>query len=213
MIILKALVGSRAHGLHNEDSDWDWRGVFVTPTSEILSLGFKYSPTSWIEGKVDDTSYEIGHFLMLCTKANPSVLEVLMAKECKVNTSCANKLRDLFPFMYNPQDAFNAFTGYAKNQQKKLLDNHLQRRGKFAVAYIRTLQNLVQLFQEGYFNLEVEDKERFKAIREWSNGEIIDEADRLIGMATDLLPKVENHQDLKRVNEFLLEVRKGYWDE
>jgi len=41
-IILKVLVGSRAHGLANKDSDYDYRAVYVLPTSKILSLGYKY---------------------------------------------------------------------------------------------------------------------------------------------------------------------------
>lgn len=32
--VLKVLVGSRAHGLHNQDSDFDYRGVYVAPTSD-----------------------------------------------------------------------------------------------------------------------------------------------------------------------------------
>ena len=39
--ILKVLVGSRAHELHNKNSDYDYRGVFVLPTSEIFSLNYK----------------------------------------------------------------------------------------------------------------------------------------------------------------------------
>jgi predicted nucleotidyltransferase len=35
-IILKVLVGSRAHGLANEQSDYDSRSVYVTSTKEIL---------------------------------------------------------------------------------------------------------------------------------------------------------------------------------
>jgi predicted nucleotidyltransferase len=30
--ILKVLVGSRAHDLYTEDSDYDYRGVFIYPT-------------------------------------------------------------------------------------------------------------------------------------------------------------------------------------
>jgi predicted nucleotidyltransferase len=35
-------------------SDMDIRGVFVVPTSEILSLGYKEKSTSWIEGEKED---------------------------------------------------------------------------------------------------------------------------------------------------------------
>ena len=88
MQILKALVGSRAHGLAGPDSDADYRGVFVTPTSDLLRIGQRQSDTRWVEGekaadigtaKVDDTAWELGHFLSLATHCNPTILEVFAA--------------------------------------------------------------------------------------------------------------------------------------
>lgn len=215
-VLLKALVGSRAHGLHSETSDWDWRGVFVEPTSKILGLGYKYSPTAWVEGDVDDTSYEIGHFLQLCTKANPSVLEVLVSPCTEVDSPVAKEMRELLPYMYNPQDAFNAFAGYSKNQQKKLLENHLGRREKFGVAYVRTAMNLFDLFRKGFFELEVTYPERKNLLNRIktghvSNGEIIDIAESYIQAAKKELPSIENKQDIARINDFLLKVRKDFW--
>lgn len=213
--LLKALVGSRAHGLNTPESDYDWRGVHVLPTAEILSLGYKYEPISWLEGDQDETSYEIGHFLHLCTKANPSVLEVLLADQVAQGTKYADEMRELLPYMYKPQDAFNAFAGYSKNQQKKLLEGHLDRPFKYGVAYVRTAFNLLDLFQTGSFNLRVpEGFYRNKLINikagHYSNGEIIDMAEEYIDRARDLLPNIENKQDLERVNAFLLRVRKDF---
>lgn len=215
-VLLKALVGSRAHGLHSEDSDYDYRGVYALPTSEILSLGYKYSGTSWIEGDIDDTSYEIGHFLQLCTKANPSVLEVLVSKQTPINTELANEMRELLPFMYNPKDAFNAFSGYSKNQQKKLLDDHLSRRLKFGVAYVRTAYNLVELFETGTFSLEVTDTAKKNVLQDikagvYSDGEMIDLAEKQIAIAKQMLPDMVNSQDVSIVNDFLIKVRKEHF--
>ena len=78
-IILKVLVGSRAHGLADENSDYDYRAVYVVPTSKILSINYKYVANTWIEGKEDNTAYEIGHFLKLACNCNPTILEVLKA--------------------------------------------------------------------------------------------------------------------------------------
>lgn len=214
-VILKTLVGSRAHGLHNGDSDYDYRGVYIEPTKKILSMGYKYKGTHWLEGHgQDETAYEIGHFLMLCTKANPSVLEVLVGSQREMDSAYAEKMRELLPYMYNPKDAFNAFSGYAKNQQKKLLDNHLNRRNKYAVAYIRTAMNLVELFKTGTFTLEV-PKDKVSVLRaikyqgdEFTDGEILDMAESYIKEAKSILPDVENKQDLDMVNDFLIYVRR-----
>ena len=48
--ILKVLVGSRAHGLARPDSDYDYRGVYVTPTRELFSLRHKLKDKTWVEG-------------------------------------------------------------------------------------------------------------------------------------------------------------------
>lgn len=216
--ILRVLVGSRAHGLHKEDSDFDYRGVYVLPTQEILSLGYKYKGTSWIEGEQDNTSYEIGHFLQLCTKANPSVLEVLLSDQIHITSGFADEMRQLLPYMYDPKDAFNAFAGYSSNQRKKLLDNHLGRRSKFAVAYVRTAYCLYDLLLTGRFKLEVDDPRRkeiltkLKYSDDWSDGYVIDLAEEVIGRAKEILPKVKSVKDIDKINGFLMKVRKHYWE-
>lgn len=215
-MIHEALVGSRAHGLHTETSDYDWRGIHVIPTSEILSLGHKYSGTSWVEGDQDQTSYEIGHFLQLATKANPSVLEVLVADQLRVSTEFSEELKKLMPFMYDPEEAFNAFAGYSCNQRKKLLEDHLGRKFKFGVAYIRTAYNLVDLLRTGTFSLEVPELLKNSLIRvkagKWSDGQIIDAAEGFIREAREILPSVKSYKDTKKVNNFLLKIRHRFWD-
>src|ERR1700723_3116004 len=114
-LILKTLVGSQAHGLATPQSDKDHRGVFIMPTSEFLKLGSKVDQTNWIEGDVDDTSYELGKFLMMATKSNATVLEVLHgpAIEC---TPEGLALKALFPYMWKSRGVLDAFRGYSLNQ-------------------------------------------------------------------------------------------------
>lgn len=87
-IILRVLCGSRAHGTQRPDSDWDYRGVFVHPTSEVilhhnrLRAGGTLEESNWNlndDGREDDTTWELGKFLYLATKSNPSILEVFLA--------------------------------------------------------------------------------------------------------------------------------------
>lgn len=224
--ILKVLVGSRSHGLHNSDSDYDWRGVFVSPTSEILKLGAKYKPNSFLEGKNDQTMYEIGHFLHLATKCNPSILEVFKApkqpiaytkNEIEKTDVWGRKLIDLFPYIWNPIGVFEAFRGYAHNQRKKMFDKKDNRQANFAVAYLRTLINLCDLLRTSDFSVEIKDK----AIKQdllkiksgdFKPGEVVDLAEALLTEAEYLRDKCTHESDIDKVNKFLLEIRKEFWE-
>lgn len=220
ILILKVLVGSRANGLANEESDYDYRGVYVLPTSKILSLGFNYKGSHWIEGeKEDQTAWEIGHFLKLSLNCNPTVLEVFKSTiqwDLKETKNIGLELIELFPYVWNPHDAFNAFCGYSYNQQKKMLINHLDRWNKYGVAYLRVLWNLCDLLETKTFSLEIKDT-AFKIIlqqiknQELKPGQIIDYADQLKKRAEKALSFCNHTPDLEKVNNFLLKVRKEFW--
>ena len=194
--ILKVLVGSRSHGLHNESSDYDYRGVFVVPTSRLLSLGNSKKQTSWIEGKIDDTSWELEKFLLMATKSNPSVLEVFMSpsayydnnpnSECTLElfrcTHCLGKqLRSLFPHVWNSNDVKNAFISYGHNQRKKFFkdislreddpDYDMGRAPKYATAYLRVLYNAVQLLNTGTFSMDTVETPIFDTLKRFRVGE------------------------------------------
>ncbi len=213
--ILKVLVGSRAHGLADANSDYDYRSVYVLPTQKILSLGFKYKGNDWIEGDIDNTSYEIGHFLDLAVKCNPSILEVMVAPVVSATDEGA-ELRKLFSYIWNPYDALNAFVGYSKNQQKKMLDNKDGRANKYAVAYLRVLYMLNDLLEKGIFSLEIPDGEFKEMLKRWRNGEynlgeVINQAQAWSLLALGKLDGCNHVPDINKVNEFLLSVRRTYW--
>jgi Predicted nucleotidyltransferase. len=63
----------------------------------LLTLGTPHATTTWIEGKEDNTSWEIGHFLHLATKCNPTILETFLAPVVET-TPWGDELRALFPF-------------------------------------------------------------------------------------------------------------------
>lgn len=113
--ILKSLVGSRAHNLHNDDSDHDFRGVFLVPTKELLKLNAPKVQTNWSEDKTEDsTAWELGHFLFLATKCNPTILEVFLAPK-ELTTELGNSLVKQFPRVWNSKGVMDAFIGYGYN--------------------------------------------------------------------------------------------------
>lgn len=215
-IILKTLVGSRAHGLHNKDSDYDYRGVFIQPTSEILMLGHKNHAISWIEGKEDETSYELSHFLQLATKSNPSVLEVLVSP-AQETTLEGEELRNLFPYIWNSKDVYNAFTGYSHNQRKKFIEDKDGRTFKYAVAYLRTLLLAEELLTYGTMTVNIKDEYIKEMLLEikcgfMNKGFVIDEAEKLQTKVKIAYDKNSNKTtDMDKINDYLLKTRKNNW--
>lgn len=219
--ILKTIVGSQAHGLATKLSDYDFRGVFVIPTQEILKIGGEdLQHTSWIEGKEDDTSWEIGKFLLMATKCNPTVLETFLAPQVEVEgveKKWGVELRELFPHIWNSQYVKDAFIGYGINQRKKFFENKDHRAPKYATAYLRVLYNAYELLSTGTFSVNLQKTPVFeycKAFKEgnYSPGEVINQC---FFWETELLKAYKQNPDKKTniepVNEFLLKVRKEFW--
>lgn len=220
--ILKVVVGSRAHGLATPESDYDYRGVYVTPTREILSSFELKKPTGthWNEGEKEDaTEYELGHFLHLATHSNPTILEVFGAPIVDIDEfGC--ELRDLFPHVWSSKYVLDAFVGYSHNQRTKFFKHDMDpiRKKKFAVAYIRVLFQGVHLLRTGEMLIKVPSpmKEDLQAIRrgdeEWTMGRIVDMAETL---KLDIQKEYDNNPgketNLEPLKEFLLKVRKEMW--
>jgi uncharacterized protein len=215
--ILKVIVGSQAHGIATEKSDYDYRGVFVVPTSDLLKIGNdSIKHTAWIEGKEDDTSWEIGKFLLMATKCNPTVLETFLAP-VKEAHPLGDELRALFPYIWNSADVKDAFIGYGENQRKKFFDNKDKRAPKYATAYLRVLYNCWELLTTGTFQVNLTDTPVYELCKRFKNGdfsygEVIDacwEWEQKVKKAFDENP--DKQTDLEPVNEFLLKVRKELW--
>lgn len=217
--ILKVIVGSQAHGLATPESDFDYRGVFIVPTSTLLALGVqKVHNTNWIEGNDDDTSWELGHFLNLATHCNPTILETFLAPRLDSETTEEGRvLCSLFPYIWNSKDVYNAFRGYSKNQQKKFLDEKDTRPHKYASAYLRVLYQGVQLLTTGTFPVDFRDTPIYGSLRRWKNKDYtIGEVMTLTKEWEDTFAKAfeenpDKQTDMKPINEFLLKVRRENW--
>lgn len=214
--ILKVLVGSRAHGLATDESDYDYRGVFVRPTEEILSLNYKPKNTSWIEGSEDNTSWEIKHFLIMATKCNPTILECFHAPVVYSNIY-GDKIRDLFDSVWNKTDLVNSAIGYGINQRKKFLENKDDRRPKYACAYLRTLYQAWCLLDHGEYPINLSGSSIYQTAKRFKNGDF--EVGEVIQFCCAWQEKLElaaekyedKVTDFNRINDFLINVRGCYW--
>lgn len=174
--ILSSLVGSRLHGTFNEDSDYDYRGVFILPIEDILSPFRNVKETSWIEGETDNTSYELRHFCKMCVQGNPSCLEILVGIPKEI-TPEGKELQRLLPKFLSKKRCFDAFMGYSRNQEKKFRDDYQRRKWKYATAQTRTLYQLLHLLKTGELVGTYPDGvvEELRAIKEgrWTDSEVM----------------------------------------
>ena len=114
-IIYECIVGSKAYGLDTATSDTDIKGVFVSPLDSFLS--FQYD--TQIDNETNDISYfEIGKFLSLLCKSNPTVLEMFfVSKEHLLLNS--KEFKNLIPTKFLSKKCKDSFAGYAVMQIKK----------------------------------------------------------------------------------------------
>ena len=212
--ILKVLVGSHAHGLATQDSDRDYRSVFVIPTEDMFKLGFKPPGTQWAKGQTDETAWEVGPFLTLATQGHPLILETFVAPVEQAN-AWGHRLRSLFPNVWSSEKAFESFVNYAHNQRKKFLEKKDGRPEKYAAAYLRVLHNLCELLETGTFTTHIAHTDLGKDILaikrgKYRTGEVIDMGENLLLTAQKLRASSSHTENLTCINKFLIDIRREY---
>lgn len=195
-IITEVLVGSRLHGLNNEQSDYDYRGIHVHSLKEVLSPFKTLKNTSWIEGDVDNTTYELADFCKLATKGNASILEVFFSNQIKDTSPIADKMRNNWEKFMDTDAFVMASRGYASNQLNKmqLFDDigvkDQRRTSKFAIAYCRVLWQCAEFLRMGEFKCQIDDGDlkdfllRLKA--GWSDQYIPECTERFAALQADV---------------------------
>jgi hypothetical protein len=142
------------------------------------------------------------------------ILETLLSPVIECD-HWGTELRNLLPYVWDPQQAYTAFTGYAVNQRKKMLEKKDGRPEKYAAAYIRVLYNLCELLQHGRFTVRIIDTEigptiaNLKAGR-YRAGEVIDLGEQWLEEARRRLTSCRHERDISRANDFLVRIRKAF---
>jgi uncharacterized protein len=212
--ILKVLVGSHAHGLAGPNSDRDYRRVYIMPTVDMFRLGFKQPGTRWPKNGEDETAWEVGSFLSLAVQCHPLLLETLLAPTLSAD-QWGNELRALFPAIWSPQQAYDAFIGYGLNQRTKFLDKKDARPAKYAATYLRTLYYLCELLATGTFTFRIADTPIGPTIAALKDGtfrigEVIDLAEHWTEEAARRLPQCRHQSDPTAIDDFLIRIRTAF---
>ena len=75
IVLFRGIVGSRAYGTQNANSDTDVRGIFVVPSTEYARL--LQPPKQVSDERNDRTYYSLVRFCELMSEANPTTMENL----------------------------------------------------------------------------------------------------------------------------------------
>lgn len=231
-LIMKVITGSTSYGITNDSSDVDYRSVFVCPTIDLLQLKETRIPTintlddyladilNKPKTNTPDTTMEIGHFLSLCLKSNPSTLEILKSPVVE-STDFGTELRALFPYLISRSRVANSFKSYSYAQRhgKKFEQADERKSNKMKVTAVRTLWYGLQILETGTFSTNVVGTEIEPLVRrardgEWADWEATEYLDKLAERLSDAQHRspVREEPDLAVVNKFLMRVRKHYWD-
>ncbi len=165
-VIYRCIVGSRAFGLDDADSDTDRRGIYLPPAEIHWSL---YGIPEQLDNKATEECYwEIQKFLTLALKANPNVLECLYTPLVETATPLAEELLSMREIFLS-QLVYQTYNGYVMSQFKKL-EQDLRTKGvikqKHAMHLIRLLLSGITVLKEGFLPVRVEShREQLLAIR------------------------------------------------
>ena len=166
-VIYRCVVGSRAFGLDNENSDTDLRGIYLPPANLHWSL---YGIPEQLENHDSQECYwELQKFIVLALKANPNILESLYTPKIEKVAPIAEKIiaeKEIFL----SQLVYQTYNGYVVSQFKKMeqdLRNQRKIKSKHAMHLIRLLLSGITILQEGFVPVRVEQyREELLAIRD-----------------------------------------------
>lgn len=131
--ILLALTGSRLYGVHNEDSDYDYKGICIPPIKYFFGNfgfeqfdGFKdvHQVKECLYPILTDTDsqiYSIKKYVSLAILNNPNMLELLWVdpKHYLVKTELADRLISLREEFLSTK-VYYSYVGYAYSQIKRV---------------------------------------------------------------------------------------------
>lgn len=165
-VIYRCVVGSRAYGLDDAESDTDRRGVYLPPAELHWSL---YGVPEQLEDSgTEEVYWEAQKFLTMALKANPNVLECLYTPLVEHSTPLADELLAMRERLLSRM-VYQTYNGYVTSQFKKLqadLRNKGQVKWKHVMHLLRLLLAGITVLIEGHVPVHVgPHRERLLSIK------------------------------------------------
>lgn len=213
-VMYRCIMGSRAFGLDDADSDTDRRGWYLPPSDLHWSL---YGVPEQIEDNHNQETYwELQKFLILALKANPNILECLWSPLVEFAAPIAQELLAIRT-VFLSRLIYQTYNGYVASQFKKMeadLRNQGAIKPKHAMHLIRLLLSGIWALEKGEMLVRIEQhRDRLLAIK---HGET--SFDQVNVWRLELHRQFENallqsplpaHPDFRAANIYLLHARRS----
>ncbi len=165
-VIYRCVVGSKAFGLDDENSDTDRRGIYLPPAEVHWSM---FGVPEQIKSRETEECYwELRKFLMLALKANPNILECLFTPLVEYADPLAEELLSIRRIFLSKL-VYQTYNGYVMSQFKKLeADSRTtgEIKWKHAMHLIRLLLQGIEILREADLIVRVADnREKLLSIK------------------------------------------------
>jgi predicted nucleotidyltransferase len=205
-VILLGLAGSRAHGLERPDSDYDWRGVFMSSLRTIL--GVKGEPETINLDDPDVDLHEVGKFVKLAAKSNPHALEVLWLPEYEQITKEGEYLVEHRDTFLSEKGIRSSYQGFCRTHFQRLQkETTPERRAKTLRHMFRVAEQGISLLADGTMSLKVADPERLAMLSRAENDVVTREWSRMSTLIAHLPTDLPKAVDLDAASEILYNIR------
>lgn len=162
--VLQAVTGSRAYGLDHALSDTDKMSVFVAPTVKVAGLFWASKNESFSDAGPegdDNTGHEIGKFLKLTLKSNPTLIELFFMEDYEILDEVGQGLIDIRESVLYTEGIREAYYKYALSQFTRVTNEFPDHKPKMARHCLRISRQAVELLETGYLSVRVEDPQEY----------------------------------------------------
>jgi predicted nucleotidyltransferase len=187
--------------------------IFVAPTVEVAGLHWSSKNESFSDAGPtgdDTTGHEIGKYLRLVLKSNPTLIELLFMNDYEVLDETGQGLVALRDKILYTEGVRNAYYGYAKAQVDRVKREYPNHKPKMARHAIRITYQGLELLTTGTTNVKVTNPDwyfQFNELPFENQSNIMDNWLANLNEAKSVLP---DKPDVRAVAEFLKDVRRSY---
>lgn len=209
MACLVATTGSIAYGLNHANSDVDQMGVFIAPTTEVAGLNWNAVSESWSDASPngdDLTMHEIGKFLKLALKGNPTLIELLFMNEYDILTEEGERMVALRKSIISEKQLRSSYHGYAKSQFMRVREDD-PFKVKMARHTLRIARQGRSLLETAGFNVRVENPQEYFDLTEMPKQVMLDVIEQELYMLYTCKSVLPEYPDRESVVDFLRSVR------